>query len=227
MVLVVAGPPHHIRVPWGMECLPVLFTNTMGTNRHIVAFSRDLVEFTFPPTIKINPAWRNPEYFPVVLSATAFQVLPGRPYIAKEISALTTANNRLDLLLVFLAPLHFIHPILSAPYLSPPSGVHTDHRTSCQSTVGRPDGTISHMAEISSPTTLTGFHSYTATRVGISHHSAHKRLLQHMVSTAAYITPRGDPTIIMQAPQLTHQVPEKNKEITPLEKWGLQQIALT
>ena len=42
-----------------------------------------------------------------------------------------------------------------------------------------------------------------------------KRLLQQMVPTTAQATQKGVPKIIMQARQLTHQVPENKKDITP------------
>ena len=48
-----------------------------------------------------------------------------------------------------------------------------------------------------------------------------------MVPAAAKINPRGAPTITMQAPQCTHQSPEKNRDTTPAERRDLQQIALT
>ena len=48
-----------------------------------------------------------------------------------------------------------------------------------------------------------------------------------MVPAAEKITTIRNPTIIMQLPQRTHQVPEKNRDTTPKEHWELLQITLT
>ena len=40
-----------------------------------------------------------------------------------------------------------------------------------------------------------------------------------MVPTAANITPRVVPTIIMKVPHCTHRFPKKKKSITPVERW--------
>ena len=52
-IVLVKGPPHHIRVIWGVEKIPVSFTKATNIDRHIVNFSQDLVEDILLPTIKI------------------------------------------------------------------------------------------------------------------------------------------------------------------------------
>ena len=54
-----------------------------------------------------------------------------------------------------------------------------------------------------------------------------KRLLQTMVPTETTVSSIGSPTIIIQAPQSTHQLQERKKDVTPAERWDLQQLALT
>ena len=121
LVVVVAGQPRHIRVLWGIERLPVSFTNSSSTDGQTVTFSRDMVEGTLPPTVKINHTWWELTQQPVVSAAMAPQLLSGLSPIATEIPALTTANDRAYLPLASLAPLQFLHPLLAAPYLSPPT----------------------------------------------------------------------------------------------------------
>ena len=59
LLTVVSGPPHHIQVLWGFEQLPVSFTNPASTDGQIVAFYRDMVEGTLPPTIMVKPTLRD------------------------------------------------------------------------------------------------------------------------------------------------------------------------
>ena len=99
----------------------MLFTNSLSTDGQNIAFSQDIVEGILPPTIKINLTWWEINEQPAVSDATAAQVLASLSSTATEIPALTTANDRANLPLASLSPLQFLRPLLSSPYLSPPT----------------------------------------------------------------------------------------------------------
>ena len=75
LVVVVEGQPHHARLLWGIELLPVSLYNTTSHDGKICTLSQDVVEGTLPPTIKITPTWWELQNCPVVSAATVSQVL--------------------------------------------------------------------------------------------------------------------------------------------------------
>ena len=120
-MVVVAGTPCHTRLLWVIDKLPVLFAKPLSTDSHIIAFSPDIVDSTFLPTIKVIPTWWETHKQMVVSATTSDQVLASLSSTATEIPALTTENYRAYLLLALLDPLYFLHPLLVATYLSPPT----------------------------------------------------------------------------------------------------------
>ena len=57
LLIIVKGPTRHLQVLWGIEKLPVSYTNKTAIGGHIVAFSHDIVAGDTPPTISINTNW--------------------------------------------------------------------------------------------------------------------------------------------------------------------------
>ena len=214
LLTVAAGPPSHVLLLWGVERLLVLFTNPEVIYGKIVAFSRDMVEGTFPPTITINPTWWYMSSQLVISAATAAQSLANCTPAATEIPALTTANYRAHLPLAVIAPLQFVKPLLSAPYLSP-TAVYTF--LTAHAAEMRWEEKMELLIPYLLATLLPSFLSATALLLlKLADHVtvSRKRLLQMMLPMATPVVSEGAPTIIMQAPQLMQQPQDKNKDAT-------------
>ena len=227
LLTVVVGTQRHVWVLWVFERLPVSFTNPAGTDGKIVAFSRDMVEGTLPPTIMIKPTWWYTSRKPFVSSATASQALSNCTPAATNIPAFTAANDRAHLPLAALAPLQFVYPLLAAPYLYSPAAYTL---LTAQAVAMRWEEKMAPLLTWIRVTLLPSFPSVTALPpIKLADHITviQECLLQTMVPTATPVVSRVAPTIIMQAPQRTHQLQYRKKDTTPAESWELQQLALT
>ena len=84
------------------------FMNPASIYGQNVAFSQDMMEGTFIPTIKINPTGWDTSNQPVVLAATVAHTLANCTPDATETPDLTAVGDRAHLSLTLLAPLQFI-----------------------------------------------------------------------------------------------------------------------
>ena len=113
LLSIVYVPPRHLQVLWGLKKLPFSYANKAALDRHIVAFSRNVVAGATPPTVTINPNWWDLEYHLVVSPRTA----------ATEVEKFTNNSaavaEQAGILISLIDPLTFVRPLLTAPYLTP------------------------------------------------------------------------------------------------------------
>ena len=71
LLILVEQPTRHIRVLWGVEKLPYSYANKTDLDGRVVAFSRDVVAGSTPPTIAVDEEWWDKDELPVPLEAVA------------------------------------------------------------------------------------------------------------------------------------------------------------
>ena len=103
----------------GSRKLPYSYANKTDLDGRVVAFSRDVVAGSTPPTIAVNEEWWDKDELPVPLEAvTDHEVAKLQPH---EVSTPESAPGATTISLTHacIAPLTLVHPLLKATYLSP------------------------------------------------------------------------------------------------------------
>ena len=115
-------------------------------------------------------------------------------------------SDRARLPLALLAPFQFVHPLLSAPYLSPPISYTL---LTAQAEKMRWEGEITPLLNWLCAALFPSFPSVAALPpLDLTYHVtvSRKRFPQKMVPTATTVSSIGDPTTILQAPQRKYQM---------------------
>ena len=119
ILIIVEGPTRHLRVSWGIGKPTFYYANKTTIDNHIVAFSRDIVAGDTPPSIAINPNWWDLEDLPIPSPhRAASEVNKLRPD-KNSISKAAAVADQYRIPLAYITPIALVHPLLTAPYLSP------------------------------------------------------------------------------------------------------------
>ena len=111
----------HIRVLWGVEKLPYSYSNKTALDSRFVAYSRDIVAGNTPPTIAIDKKWWEKDELPVPTETVADQEVAKLQPRDTSIPEASPGAATINLTRACIAPLTLAHPLLTAPYLSPPA----------------------------------------------------------------------------------------------------------
>ena len=104
---------------WGLEKLPYSYANKTALDGRDVAYSRDIVAGNTPPTIAVDKEWWKKDELPVPTEKVANHEVTKLQPQDTSIPKASPVASTISLPRACIAPLTLVHPLLTAPYLSP------------------------------------------------------------------------------------------------------------
>ena len=119
LLVIFEEPTRHIRFLWGIEKLPLSYSNSTALDGRIVTFSRDIVAGNTPPTIYIDKEWWYQEDHPILTEPKADDEVSKIQPRDTSIPKAAPGSETTRLKRACITPLALAHPLLTSPYLSP------------------------------------------------------------------------------------------------------------